>query len=238
MADIERWITINGAHIPIIKGESRARAVANFIKSKRDAKVKSTQKRLLNEAIKPDYRNDKVAKEITKNAAKMIERGNRPTIKGRAKTLDEIRADMRRKTDEFENYMDNYYKKEYYNSREKSDEKDKIVRKYNRAEKKYLEDARNAKKTYKLKTDKPKRTITGTKSLKPTWDGKNQEIQVRFWRGNPQHPKGGYMTTRNYTARTESGLMKQIGKTENASRYGSMNYRDYITKPKRYKKKK
>ena len=38
MADIEKWITINGTHIPIIKGESRARAVANFIKSKKERK--------------------------------------------------------------------------------------------------------------------------------------------------------------------------------------------------------
>lgn len=38
--EIERWITVNGAHIPIIKGESRARAVANFIKQKREQRLK------------------------------------------------------------------------------------------------------------------------------------------------------------------------------------------------------
>lgn len=39
MADIERWITVNGVHIPIMKGESAARAVNNFIRKRRDKKV-------------------------------------------------------------------------------------------------------------------------------------------------------------------------------------------------------
>ncbi len=43
MADIERWITVNGAHIPIIKGESRTKAVANFIKSKRAGKGRNVK---------------------------------------------------------------------------------------------------------------------------------------------------------------------------------------------------
>ena len=61
MADIERWITINGAHIPIIKGESRARAVANFIKSK---KAKTTERR--KEARQNEYF-DYVLKNYEKN---------------------------------------------------------------------------------------------------------------------------------------------------------------------------
>ena len=46
--EIERWITVNGTHIPIMKGQSTARAVGNFIRKKR---IESKSKKL-QDAIK------------------------------------------------------------------------------------------------------------------------------------------------------------------------------------------
>ena len=44
MADIEKWITVNGVHIPIMKGESKARAVGNFIRNRTKGKLNDKRK--------------------------------------------------------------------------------------------------------------------------------------------------------------------------------------------------
>lgn len=101
----------------------------------------------------------------------------------------------------------------------------------------YMDELNKNYTGYKLKANKEtptKRTIKGVHTNKVDWNGKNQEVEVHFWRGNPQLKNGGYNTTRNYTARTENGLMNQIRKSDRGG-YGSMVYQSYNPKPKKYK---
>lgn len=98
MAEIEKWITINGAHIPIIKGESRAKAVSNFIKGKQKARKSEIRKKLKGALRDP---NSPKGKELLKNTANSIMRDKNPTIKGRAKTRDEIEDERFDKYDEY-----------------------------------------------------------------------------------------------------------------------------------------
>jgi len=284
MADIERWITVNGAHIPIIKGESRARAVSNFIKNKvkerkdryhqvyenmkdkglsaEDAQTEAEMstgykgKRKVKGYSTDPYNRVKKAADAADETYKIFNK----RVKNANDRLNEFREERHNRLNNLDEELykkhPNYLKSEL-EYRKYHGERDMARRKADYEEARlrgiadnesalrdlesgyaYMDELNKNYTGYKLKAGKEtpaKRTIKGTKSLKPKWDGKNKEVQVTYWRGNPQLKNGGYLTKRDHTARTESGLMKQIEKKENASVYGSMNYVDYIEKPKRYK---
>ncbi len=151
MADIEKWITINGAHIPIIKGESKAKAVSNFIKgerAKRNKKVKMVKVEGYKYPIEADYekRLNKY-KSIQKDANKRYdkkeitrEQRNRiidsahdkyikqtQTIRGRAKTRDEVEDE---RFDKYDEYAHNAAKNIRFDNRAKPLSQDEL---YDRA---------------------------------------------------------------------------------------------------------
>lgn len=98
MAEIERWITVNGNHIPVYKGESKMKALSRFIKDKRTArKEKNKPKR------DEFYQNrlNQIDNEIKKNQQEAAWWGFRkdisPELQKRGerakKRIDELRAD-------------------------------------------------------------------------------------------------------------------------------------------------
>ena len=101
-----------------------------------------------------------------------------------------------------------------------------------------LVESMGEKGTSNTSSSSDKRKISGYKNpSKVDWSsGKNKEIEVTFWRSNPQLQNGGYEMKRTYTAKTENGLMSQIRKTENATVYGGMYARSYKEKPRTYRK--
>jgi len=102
MADIERWITVNGVHIPIFKGESKMKAVGRFIKGKRKEKIRKIDDKITNvnnkenrlarklEKMNRDYPSTSATRELAKEYEAnreefnrlVKEKYNRPTIKG------------------------------------------------------------------------------------------------------------------------------------------------------------
>ena len=86
MADIERWITVNGVHIPIMKGEGAMEAVGRFIKGKRLNKEHTKYKKYREEELNSDKIKNMADKSMQKYAADIRAearlRSERQKIKG------------------------------------------------------------------------------------------------------------------------------------------------------------
>ena len=189
MADIEKWITINGQHIPIMKGESRAKAVSNFIKGKRKERNKRATARIMGEHNKEQAKIDakyghntptsrraksgEYERESDKLARRTVDRlrkdseSQRITIKGRAKTKDAI--DQARYV-EYKK-IENAKRKELENNVGKRPNNEYLAARYadNKMTEKYKDskwgDTQN--KAYKLKTDKTNNVTSqsGTRTI-------------------------------------------------------------------------
>ena len=132
MADIEKWITINGVHIPIIKGESRAKAVSNFIKGKQKARKSKIRNKLKGALREP---NSPKAKELLKNSTNYITKSENPTIRG-FKTREELDRRYNEAYNKGEDLRDSYSErlqplKDMPNKWDK--ESDRIHRQYKQA---------------------------------------------------------------------------------------------------------
>ena len=103
MAEVQAWITINGQHIPIMKGESKSKAVAKFIKNKKseqrtdlnDKKWKIAKKldKAYSGMSNPSERH-RLEREYNENENKLKQLNKRKEIKGRAKTTEELKKDF------------------------------------------------------------------------------------------------------------------------------------------------
>lgn len=99
MADIERWITINGVHVPIMKGESKMAAVGRFIKGKRAQHKKNLKDRAkeygeriqskISSGVDEGEAEFQAGKEMRNKYGQYWRKKNTLTITGRTKTEEE-----------------------------------------------------------------------------------------------------------------------------------------------------
>lgn len=100
--NIESWITVNGNHIPIMKGQSKEEAVKNFIAKKGDkeSSVRANKpehiSKAANKVVKQTGENRKIYKEATKEEERLHTEAEK--IK-QIKKRDDERAEQRRFTE-------------------------------------------------------------------------------------------------------------------------------------------
>lgn len=193
MAEIEKWITINGRHIPILKGESKTKALSNYIKGKKQARRKKMYDKYFETADKATaiaakklelenemkggniYTDDQIywdSHDLGQEVADMkFERKYGKNWNKNSKhdikrwMTDEARRVNKAQKKELENYEKHIEKADKYREQGNMEKyRDEFSKAHKEELKGYEKISKewNRKPTYKLKTDKIKKTPTSS----------------------------------------------------------------------------
>ena len=148
MAEIERWITVNGAHIPIMRGESATKAVGNFIRKRRDKKVSERKDYVKKVLGTPGYGQDD---EGLERDIRHEMRDQRKSIKGVRKSNEQITKSAIKEWNDFSNKANKYIdSEEHWNKY--LDKQEKALKKLDNA-RNSVKNRKDYNKSYKLKAD-------------------------------------------------------------------------------------
>jgi len=117
MSEVERWITVNGQHIPIRKGESAAKAVGKFIRERRTKRLNDlekqyddNEKKIRDKSITPEQRTRYMVKaaDISREIDNVENQTKNIKINGVRKSNEQITREAVKEWNKFSNKANKY----------------------------------------------------------------------------------------------------------------------------------